>query len=160
MDFPIGNILTAAATVVAVVIANRLTFSRTNKERLWDLRRQAYGVIVTEFAAMERVYVEIDGFIGMHGEEAYFRDEQMFDDGKVLAAHMSEANSRFADDYLVLSDQFIQIYEQMLDEIHNTDPNVAGMEGRKAVSVAVRAARPKLLAQARSEMKLPRWWSF
>src|SRR5688572_27076503 len=131
MEWPIGNIVTAVATVIAVVIANRLTFSRTNKEKLWDLRRQAYGVILTELAAIERVYVEVDGFIEMHGEEEYFQSEQLHDDSKIIAEHLTKANNRFADDYLIMSAEFIQIYERMLDDLHNVDPNVAGMEGRK-----------------------------
>jgi hypothetical protein len=55
MEIPLGNVVTGIATVIAVVIANRLTYSRSTKERLWDLRRQAYGVILAELGAADRI---------------------------------------------------------------------------------------------------------
>jgi hypothetical protein len=158
MELPIGNIVTAVATVIAVVIANRLTFSRTNKERLWDFRRQAYGMILAELGAIEEIYLNIDEYIKVHGEEAYYQSEGMHQDSARIAEHLSKADKRFADDYLVLSAGFIRHYERMHADFRKIDPNVAGIEARKPLMVAIRKARPKLLSQARSEMKLPRWW--
>ena len=43
MELPVGNIVTAVATVISVVIANRLSSRQSGKARLWDFRRQAYG---------------------------------------------------------------------------------------------------------------------
>jgi len=36
---------------LAVLLANSLTYGRGNKEKLWELRRQAYGVILSALAA-------------------------------------------------------------------------------------------------------------
>ena len=55
MDFPTGNVITAIATVIAVVVANRLSSKQSVDTKLWDLRRQAYGVILAELASVERI---------------------------------------------------------------------------------------------------------
>jgi hypothetical protein len=40
VDFPTGNVITAIATVIAVVVANRLSSKQSVDTKLWDLRRQ------------------------------------------------------------------------------------------------------------------------
>ena len=59
----ITAIITASATVFAVVIANRLSYVRTYKEKLWDLKRPAYGLILSELAAIEQICNSADEYI-------------------------------------------------------------------------------------------------
>jgi hypothetical protein len=59
MDIPYGNIVTAvittATTLAAVVVTNWLSYWRSNRERLWELRREIYGMILSELAAVEHI---------------------------------------------------------------------------------------------------------
>jgi hypothetical protein len=41
MPFSLESFITPAVTVVAVLLTNQLTYGRGNREKLWDLRRQA-----------------------------------------------------------------------------------------------------------------------
>jgi hypothetical protein len=60
MDIPIGNIITGIITVLAVVLANKLSSSQSGRAKLWDLRRQTYGVILSELGSVERLCAVID----------------------------------------------------------------------------------------------------
>ena len=59
MESRFENAVTAVATVVSVVIANRLSSRQSGQAKLWDFRRQAYGVILSELASVERM-CEVD----------------------------------------------------------------------------------------------------
>src|SRR6266481_5155299 len=48
-------LLNLVSLIVGAVLGNRLTYSRSTKEKLWDLRRQSYGVILSELAAADRI---------------------------------------------------------------------------------------------------------
>jgi hypothetical protein len=156
MEIPLGNVVTAIATVIAVVVANRLTYSRSTKERLWDLRRQAYGVILTELAAIDRISHAANEYID--GVGGYFESEYFGGDVAKIGEHMKVVRDRFSNDYLILSDDFIRIFDTFLGELSG-DPNVAGHDEHLRTRGVITKYRPLLLAQARSEMKIrPRYW--
>jgi hypothetical protein len=160
MEIPLGNVVTGIATVIAVVIANRLTYSRSTKERLWDLRRQAYGVILAELGAADRIIHGANKYIAS-GVGDYFESKYFADDIKKTGEHMKVAHDRFSDDYLIFSDDFVRIFEAFLGERDDAGPNVAGHNEHLRRRSVITKYRPLLLAQARSEMKIrPRWWRF
>jgi hypothetical protein len=51
----IGTLAGAVLGVGGTVFAAWLSSGRTHKEKVWDLRRQAYGVILSEIATVERI---------------------------------------------------------------------------------------------------------
>ena len=158
MEFPVGNIVTAIATVLAVVIANRLTFTRSSREKIWDLRRQAYGVIVSEIAAIERINSYADAMMA-EDHFGYFDSKQRTVHEERIGEHWKAAADRFSSDYLVLSDEFIALFEKLDAETNDDDPNESWPEEKERLSEAIKKARPLLTAQARSEIaKQPRWW--
>ena len=72
---------------------------------------------------------------------------------------MKVVRERFANDYLIFSDEFRLILETFLAELDNFDPNVAGRsEHLRKRSVMTRYHLP-LLGQAQTEMKSEQgWW--
>ena len=39
-------LITAGAAVLAVIIGNKLSYTRSYNEKIWDLKRPAYGLIL------------------------------------------------------------------------------------------------------------------
>ena len=160
VEIPFGNIITGVATVVAVVIANRLSYGRTNKEKVWDLRRQAYGLILSELGAIEQICDTADEYIS-EDEDRYF-DGLDQKHNKEIAEHMGAIRKRVADDYLILSDAFIALYDELLKEMSGDPYNDISSEAHDTFCAAIRKHRPLLGALARSEMAIQKkcWSSF
>jgi hypothetical protein len=157
MEIPWGNVITATATVIAVVIANRLTFRRSSQEKIWDLRRQAYGLILSELATVERICERADEYI-QEDEHRYFEGKYSDEDSAEIGEHMSNIEKKFSDDYLVLSESFIALYDRMRDEMRGDPYNDTPPERHASFSSAVRKGRPLLIAQARDEMAIGKSW--
>jgi hypothetical protein len=149
MELPIGNIVTAIGTVISVVIANKLSFSQSGQAKLLDSRRQAYGVILSELASVERVCATADEHMA-EDEYRYFESDAREAHNKQIGEHMKAARQRFSDDYLILSDQFIERFETFAADLAGP-PDEGYPEGDERFSKAIRKHRPLLLAQARSE---------
>ena len=69
-----------------------------------------------------------------------------------IAAHMKTLRQRFSDDYLILSDPFIALFEAFTADLASGPPDEGYPEEDERFSEAVRKHRPLLLAQARKEM--------
>lgn len=156
MEWPIGNIVTAIATVISVVIANRLSSSQSGQAKLWDFRRQAYGVILSELASVERLCSVADEYIAEDASRYYQSDTRDRHDQKI-SEHMKTLRQRFSDDYLILSDAFIALFEAFTAELAAGLPDDVFPEDHRLFSEAVRKYRPLLLTQARKEMATRRW---
>ena len=151
MELPVGNIVTAVATVISVVIANRLSSSQSGQAKLWDFRRLAYGVIVSELASVERIRAVADEYMAEdpHGySESDARDRH----NEQVAAHIKILRQRFSDDYLILSDPFIALFEVFTADLASGPPDEDYPDEEERFSEAVRKHRPLLLAQARKEV--------
>jgi hypothetical protein len=160
MEFPTGSVITGFATVVAVVIANKLSSSQSGQARLWDFRRQAYGVILSELASVERVCATVDEYMAEDAER-YFGSDVRGKHEQLISESMTTLRRRFSDDYLILSDAFIALFEGFRADLAAGAPDEGFLEADERFSEAVRKHRPLLLAQARSEVaKRRRRWLF
>jgi hypothetical protein len=88
VEVPFGNAVTAVATVVSVVIANRLSSRQSGQAKLWDFRRLAYGVILSELASVERLCDADEWF---HSDSRDALNAQ-------ISEHMKIVRQRFSDD--------------------------------------------------------------
>ena len=78
-----------------------------------------------------------------------------------INSHMKIARQRFSDDYLILSDPFIAVYEAFMKDLEPESPDEMYPDADDRFSKSVRHHRPLLLAQARKEMAARRWlWRF
>jgi hypothetical protein len=152
----ITAITTASATVLAVVIANRLSYARTYKEKLWDLKRPAYGLILSELAAIEQICNTADEYI-QENQDRYFESVAEKHNAKI-AKHFEAINKRIADDYLIMSEDFNALYDELMKKMAGDPFNDDTSEEHQKFTAAVRKYRPLLIALARSEMILPKRW--
>jgi hypothetical protein len=160
MEFPWGNLIGGIVGIVAVVIGSRLTYARSSKEKIWDLRRAAYSVILSELAAIERICDDADEYIDQRGFVEYFEHKAFVNNREEMAKHMAFVRDRVSDDYLILSDAFIKIYDELTHEMQSDPYNSLPPDEHEAFAAAIRKHRPRLKALARSEMTAHnRWWS-
>lgn len=152
-ELPWGSIVTGGATVVAVVIANRLSFRRTSSEKIWDLRRQAYGEILSALAKVENV-LDIAGEYIHESEVRYFEEGVSKLHDSRISESMDIARKRFDDEYLVLSPRFISCFDKMQKELSalGNDPDQTPDESHAEFDAVIRKHRPLLLTLARSEI--------
>jgi hypothetical protein len=153
MEIPWGNIVTAIATVIAVVIANKLTLKRTSSEKIWDFRRQAYGEILSALSQVENV-LDLAREWMQEGLMRYFDEQISQTHNERISENMVAARKRFSDDYLVLSREFILRYEAMQKELdaNDADSNLTPDESHMAFDATIRKHRTRLLEVARSEV--------
>lgn len=157
MAFPLENFITPGVTVIAVLLTNQLTYGRGNKEKLWELRRQAYSVILSELVAVERICDSADSYI-RQDEVRYYESNYCNDHNSNINDHMAIVRGRFASDYLILSDAFIRFFDGF-DEAVRGDYDDDQREAYHRFAAAMRQWRPRLSAQARSEMPFAGpWW--
>jgi len=117
----IAAIVTVVGTIIGVVIANRLTASRSYKEKIWDFRRAAYGFILARLGQSERIYDNADEYITERSFTDYFEHKAYSEDREEIAKYLKLIRDRFADDYLILSDRFIKVFNAWEGEMA-TDP--------------------------------------
>ncbi len=156
MELPVGNIVTGVATVISVVIANRLSSNQSGQAKLWDFRRQACGVILSELAAVERLCTVADEYMA-EDVHRYFESDARNKHNEQIAGHMKTLQQRFSDDYLILSDSFIGLFEAFTSDLESGPPDEGYPDQDERFSEAVRKHRSLLLAQARKEMTIRPW---
>ncbi|MGO9673609.1 MAG: hypothetical protein ACLPSF_05490 [Methylocella sp.] len=158
-DIPAGVtvLLSLTSSVLVVFLTNALNARRSTNEKLWELRRTAYGSILAELTAAEWVLDSADEYIE-EDETRYFYDVDpaWSRHSPLIGGHMEIARKSYVDNYLIMSERFIELFESFLRSLDNKDPNLSLPEEYEAFAAIIRAARPKLLQQARREMPLPR----
>ena len=161
MDISVGSIITSAATIVGVVISNRLSARQTNSAKMWDLRREAYGVILSSLGSVSRVLEIAQDYIDENSYR-YFESDILEKHDERISGLMSKASDRFTNDYLVLSSDFISSYEAMQSDLGQAQ--YAGFpDDHSMFAEAIWKHRPLLLAQARKEImgkQQRKWFAF
>lgn len=150
MDIPYGNIITvvitAATTLAAVVVTNWLSYRRSNRERLWELRREIYGTILSELAAVEHICNGIDEAVAERSYEEYWNTKARVHDDNNIFERMGTIRKKATDNYLVLTDEFIIAYDNFNNDMKPDDPHGdLPPEEYERFSAAIRKHRPKLL---------------
>jgi hypothetical protein len=150
-------VISFGTAIIVAVLTSWLSYARSSKEKLWDLRREAYGTILSAWATAERICDSADEFIGERGEIEYFESTYSKSHDAEIGKQMTIANKRFSDDYLILSDEFIAIYEHFESEAYADNPNDMPPDEHDRFASAIRKNRPLLLGCARAEMTVKGW---
>lgn len=154
-DISANVIVTAVTTLVAgamgAILTNVLNARRSTHEKIWELRRASYGLILTELAEVESVLDELDRRILL--DAASITNDVSNAYNRRTGTHFESARKAYTDSYLILSNRFIELFEVFLRSLDYVD-DLSPSEGHKMFSAAIRAGRLKLLQQARSEMPL------
>jgi hypothetical protein len=147
----ITGLITGIVTVFGVWLTNRMTFGRSIKEKFWDERREAYAPILSRLADVDRITKGADEWMNTMGPGEYYNRGIEEDKGKIRE-HMTVVWKRYSDGHLIMSDEFISLFESFISEHDKGDPNDATnalhLHRRKVIT----KYRALLLAQARREM--------
>jgi hypothetical protein len=161
MQISTDNLVTVAAaavtvfgTIGGVVIANRLSYVRSGKEKLWDLRRVAYSKILSEFGSIEQICNAADEYVSELGQDGYWNDRVRIRHDSKIAQHKKTIENWFSEDYLIFSDKFIAAYNACIHDMRSDPHNTMPDDSRDILADAVRKHRPLLLELARSEMDI------
>ncbi len=134
-------------------VTSQLTASRSTNEKLWELRRAAYGKILAALADSERILDNADKFID-EDLNRFFNSEEYLNHKEALRARLTIIRNEVTDNYLILSDDFIVLIERFYSKMDAGDPNMLPPDLYKSVSSLIRRTRPKLFEQGRNEMPL------
>ena len=150
-EIPIGNIVTALSTLIAVYIGNRLSSSQSGSAKIWDLRRPAYGKIIAALSAVERLCDSAEDAISEDIHRYHDDGHRAYIDEKI-SDNMAVASAVFNDDYLIFSDKFISVFGRFTSDIGKTDPHEGFPADHEQFASIIRKYRPLLLTQGRREM--------
>jgi hypothetical protein len=149
----LGALIGAGAATITTIVINRNERHKFARERIWDLRREAYTKILSALGPARQ--------IGEHVALNYDDDPHGYDAGKPVRKAMAEfaQHYRAARDYyhgyrLVLSAEFAVAYEKLLSDMLaiNDNPNLLPPEQASDVAKCVTAATTKLIEIAQSEI--------
>jgi hypothetical protein len=146
--------VTVFGTIGGVVIANRLSYVRSGKEKLWDLRRVAYSKILSELGSIEQICNAADEYVSELGQDGYWNDKVRIRHDNKIAQHKKTIENWFSEDYLIFSDKFIAAYNAYIHDMRSDPHNTLPDDSRDILADAVREHRPLLLELARSEMDI------
>jgi hypothetical protein len=159
MEALFGSFITGVVTVVGVWLTNRLSYGRSTKEKLWDVRREAYGAILSELADIDRITKGADEWMDTMGQGEYLGSGAIDEDKVKINGHLKVIWKRYSDDHLIMSAAFISLFENFISEYDRGDPNDATHSKHLRRRKIITKNRALLLAQARREMEIQRgWW--
>lgn len=149
----LSSMMAPLTGIAGVLVGHWLSSGHSRKEKINDLRRVAYGGILSELSAAQYSYDAAASNIAenSHGYHASDLWDQQSDR---IFAHMTKARQRFTDDYLVLSDAFISRWEVMMnakETVSNRDPDDPFVNVEEHGKI-VQAARVDLMKIARTEI--------
>lgn len=149
----VGGLIAIISGTTVAVVTNSLMARRAYEEKIWELKRTAYGSIFAGLTAVELVLDHIEDSLENSNYETYYRTDAYKKHSKQIADIMIEVKSTYTCNYLILSPQFIEVFDAFLKDIAD-DPCALPPDNDETFASAVRAVRPKLLEQARKEIPL------
>lgn len=145
-------LITGALALFSVWFGSWLSSSSNQRQKSWELRRAAYGPILAELSWIERICDRADEFIS-EDPIKYFESKARDRHNDEIAERLHRADKRYADDYLIMSREFISLYAQMRSEMQaSSDPNTEWLEEHEGFEAAIKKFRPLLTKQARKEI--------
>jgi hypothetical protein len=136
---------------VGVILTNRLSYGRSTKEKFWNERRKAYSAILSELAEVDRITKGADNWMATMGRAEYFSGS-IGEDISKIRGHMHVVWRKYSDDHLIMSDEFVRIFESFISEHDEGDPNDATNTRHLRRRETITKHRALLLEQARKEL--------
>ena len=111
----LASIITQLVTTILLFANNGMAYKRSRREKLWDLKRELYGKVISKVSEIETEYLAAETFYNFNQDE--------FDDGRKRSSEMeynifpkiSQTQTIFQDNYLVFSRGFIRAFERIFD---------------------------------------------
>jgi hypothetical protein len=148
----IAAFIAIVSVLIGTFASNWLTFKRTAKEKVWDGRRQAYGFILSKLSSVKNMCAEMDEYMREDANRFWQGDSHVKFDAAIYE-RMTEVRQRIADDYLLLSSEFIECFEKGFSEIDEEEQWEPGAR-HESFAKDIREMYPRLLAQAKREISV------
>ncbi|MGE0061360.1 MAG: hypothetical protein AB7T86_04695 [Xanthobacteraceae bacterium] len=143
-------LISALSGLIGVALGGWLTFRNASKEKLIELRRNTYGSILHELSQIQQVIDVADECISHVGWDRYFTSETEQQHTQKIVGHMSELRKKSSAEYLIISDGFRNLLDEMNKEMSSSDAEY--YEEDDTFDRAIAKYRPLLLAQAKKEV--------
>lgn len=144
---------TALATAREIAEVEQAKYVR---DRLWDVRREAYAAMIARVSAMRRIAVLIDEhFRDPEGSaEEYFSSEHFRRKSDELWNTWRKFVVEFDEARIILSDDFVARFDKLTNEIFGEEADIPPSQYHDT-RVALEGAAEALLAIARAEIAPP-----
>jgi hypothetical protein len=137
---------------LCVILGSQLSYRRSTKEKFWEARREAYSAILSKLAEIDRITKGADEWMATMGQGEYLGHG--IDEDKIkIREHLAAVWQRYSDDHLIMSDEFVRIFEGFISEHDKGDPNDATHSLHLHRRTIITKYRALLLAQARKELR-------
>ncbi len=146
-----GSMIAPISGIAGVVVGHMLNRGHSQKEKVKDLRRSAYGVILSELSAAQPFYAAVANGIA-EDVHSYHSSDRWPRHANRIGEHMSSARQCFEREYLVLSDVFIARYEKMLHDIAAAEDETHPFGNVEEDGEIARSALIDLMKIARAEV--------
>lgn len=148
-----GAVIGVAASTITTLLIHRNERHKFARERVWDLRRDAYTIIVAALIRANRLADHIDK---EYSDDPYGYDaskEMRVATGQYIEA-MHQARDAFYANRLMLSDQFAARYDAMIDELNFEvdNPNLVPPEKAEETARIITNGTDDLLGIALKEV--------
>jgi hypothetical protein len=153
----LATIITQIVTVALLFANNKMTYKRSRREKLWDLKRELYSKVISKVSAIQSDYAMTTQFYHLNpggDEEDAFRK---------TAAQMEytsfptiiQVQNVFRDNYLIFSRAFLRAFEPinditLYDPSRNAESYGDVLIERKSLLATLHES---LVAQARKELE-------
>jgi hypothetical protein len=116
------------------------------------VRQKAYRAILSELAEIDRITKGADEWMATMGPGEYLNTGSIAEDKEKIGKHMKIVWRKYSDDHLIMSDEFVRIFESFISEFDAGDPNDATNARHLHRRKIITKHRALLLAQARKEL--------
>src|SRR5260370_6946474 len=108
--------------------------------------------MLAELASIEHICDGIDDAVNERSYEEYWETKSRVRDDAEIAERMGRIQKRFSDDYLILTDEFIKIFDELTGEMRGDPYNTSPPDEHEIFSPPIRKHRPRLMAIPRDEL--------
>lgn len=137
-DIPWAAVIAACSALAGVLLTSVLASWRTKSDRLWELKRAAYGDIICRVRDIL----------------AALRSEPIADRGPKIDAAKEKLASAYRDNMLLTSPEFEAILFKASEAMAMNDFLEVGPSGQSALADVLGSAVPQMAAQAKRELGL------
>jgi hypothetical protein len=143
------------SVAVGAFLTTRFSRDTSDQQKPVYSRLQIYSAVNSELSKIVRLHKSMYGYIEGDGERFFGEGHDAIFNGRI-AKHYSKIKVQLGENYLIMSEAFIEVLETMTAELDYNDPNEIPPEQQKRWDKVITRTRTHLIGQAKQELKVVR----